>query len=120
MVSVQLADHVDVARSGREVVPIVDRARAQRVVVPGQDDDRLAKPLELGPHEGNGLVGHAVVIEEVAGDQQQIDRIGQRAIDDALEDAPAALAVHHLLMGVSVAVAVEVDVGGVQHSQGAP
>src|SRR6266852_7706883 len=40
--SVQPADHVDVARSGREVVPVVDRVRAQRVMVPGQDDDRLA------------------------------------------------------------------------------
>src|SRR3989441_7189107 len=54
--SVQLADHVDVARSGREVVPVVDRVREQRVVVPGQDDDRLAKPPELGPHERDGPV----------------------------------------------------------------
>src|SRR2546422_5444299 len=116
--SVQPADHVDVARSGRDVVPVVDRVRAQRVVVPGQDDDRLAQPLELGPHEGDGLVGHAVVIEEVAGDQQQVDLIGQRPIDDALEDAPAAHVMRGSLSGIAAAVAVEMDVGGVKHSQG--
>jgi hypothetical protein len=87
-------------------------------VVPGQDDDRLAKPVELGPHEVDSLVGHAVVIEEVAGDQQQVDLIGQRPIDDALEDAPAALGVRGLLVGIAVAIALEMDVGGVKHSQG--
>jgi len=86
-------------------------------MVPGQDDDRLAQPLELGPHEGDGLVGHAVVIEEVAGDQQQVDLVGQRPIDDALEDAPAALVMRDSLSGISAAVAVEMDVGGVKHSQ---
>ncbi len=87
-------------------------------MVPGQDDDRLAQSLELGPHEGDGLVGHAVVIEEVARDQQQVDLIGQRPIDDALEDAPAAHVMRGSLSGIAAAVAVEMDVGGVKHSQG--
>ena len=116
--AVELADHVDVARPGREVVPVVDGVRPQRVVVAGQDDHRLAQPIELGPHERDGLVGHAVVIEEVAGDQQQIDLVGQGAVDDALEDAPAALEVRGLLLRPSVAVAVEMDVGGVKHASG--
>ena len=34
----------------REVVAIVDRRSVQRVVVAGQDDDRLAQPRELGPY----------------------------------------------------------------------
>ena len=42
----------------------------------------------------------------------------QRAIDDPLEDAPAALLMRGLLSGVSVAVALEVDIGGVQHAYG--
>ena len=88
-------------------------------MVAGQDDDRLAKARELGPHEVDGLVGHAVVIEEVAGDQEQIDLIAQRPIDDAPEDAPSALLMRGLLLGVSVAVALEMHVGRVQHSQGA-
>jgi len=89
-------------------------------VVPGQDDDRLTEPRELGSHEVDGLVGHAIVVEQVAGDQHQIDVVVQRAIDDALEDTPAPRLMGGLLARVSVAVALEVDVGGVQHSQGAP
>ena len=116
--AVQPADHVDMARAGREVVSIVDGVRAQRVVVPGNDDDRLAKAIELGPNEGDGFVRHAVVIEEVAGDQQQIDPVGQGAIDDAPEDAPAVLAMRGFMLRMSTAVAVEMHVGGVKHSQG--
>ena len=43
---------------------------------------------------------------------------GGRPIDDALEDAPAALVMRGSLSGISAAVAVEMDVGGVKHSQG--
>jgi hypothetical protein len=92
--------------------------RVQAVVVPGQDDDRLAKPIELGPNEGDGLVGHAIVIEEVAGDQQQVDPIRQGSIDDALKAAPAPLAMRGVLRRISISVAVEVHVSGVKHSQG--
>jgi hypothetical protein len=60
------------------------------------------------------------VIEEIAGDQHEIGLIAQRAIDDPLEDAPAPGLMRGLLACVSVAVALEMDVGGVQHSQGAP
>jgi hypothetical protein len=106
------------AQPGREVMPVVDAVHPQAIMVPGQDDDRVAKPAELGLHEGDGLVGHAVVIEEVARDQQQIDVIGQGPIDNALHDTPAALAMRGLLFGIPVAVAVEVHVGGVKHPQG--
>ena len=88
-------------------------------MVAGQDDDRLAQARELGPHEVDGLVRHAVMVEEVARDQEQIDPIAQRPIDDALEDAPSALLMRGLLTPVTVAVALEMHVGRVQHSQGA-
>src|SRR5206468_2820192 len=117
--AVQPADHADVAEPGREIVAIVDRVRVERIVVPGQDDDRLSEPRELGAHEVDGLVGHAVVIEQVAGDQHEIGAVAQRAIDDARQDAPDPRLVRGLLARVAVAVALEVDVGGVQHSQGA-
>src|SRR6058998_32982 len=54
--AVQPADHADVAEPGREIVAIVDRVRVERIVVPGQDDDRLSEPRELGAHEVDGLV----------------------------------------------------------------
>jgi hypothetical protein len=88
-------------------------------VVARQDDDGPAESRELGPHEVDGIVGHPVVVEEIAGDQQEIDLVDQRAIDDPLEYAPAALLMRGLLSGVSVAVALEVDIGGVQHAYGA-
>ena len=115
--AVQPAEHVDMACPGGEVVPVVDGIRGQHVVVAGQDDDRLAQPRQLAPHEGDGLVGNPVVIEEIAGDQQQVDLVGQGPIDDARPDASAARAMPGLGGGVAAAVAVEVDVGGVQHAQ---
>jgi hypothetical protein len=74
--------------------------------------------MELGPNERDGLVGNPVVIEEVARDQQQINLIRQGPIDDALEDTPTVLGVRCLLSRISVAVAVEMHVGGVKHPQG--
>jgi hypothetical protein len=58
------------------------------------------------------------VIEEVAGDEQQVDLVRDRAIDDALEDVATALAIRGLLVGSSADVTVEVDVGRVEHAQG--
>ena len=87
-------------------------------MVAGQDDDRLSQPVELGSNEGDGLVGHAVVIEEVAGDQQQIGPVCQRPIDDPPKDGPAALGVRSLLGRTAVAVAVQMHVGGVKNTQG--
>ena len=87
-------------------------------MVAGHDDDGPAQPRELAAHELDGLVGDAVVIEQIAGDQQEIDLIAQRAIDDAPEHAPFARAVRRLLAGVTIAIAFEMDVGGVQHSKG--
>ena len=117
--SLQPSDHVDMLRAGGEVVTVVDGVRAQAVVVPGQDHDRLVEAIQLRLNERDGLVGHAVVIEEIARDQQQIDPIRQRAIDDAPEDVPATLGVRGLLFWITVAIAGKMDVGGVKHSQGA-
>ena len=83
-----------------------------------QDDDRLAQALELGPHERDGGVGHAIVVEEVAGDEQQIDLVGERPIDDAPQDAATTLAIRELLLGASPDIAIEVDVGRVKDAEG--
>ncbi len=106
------------ARARADVVPVVDGIGVERVVVPGQDDDGLGEPVELGLGESDRLVGHAVVIEEVAGDQQQIDAIGEGSIDHAPERAAGALVVRRLLPGISVPIAAEVHVGGVEQAQG--
>jgi hypothetical protein len=58
------------------------------------------------------------VIEQVARDQEQIDPICERPIDDAPEDVPVALEMGRLLGGIAVAIAIEMHVGGVKHSQG--
>ena len=87
-------------------------------MVPGQDDDGLAEPAELGLHERHRLVGHAIVIEEIAGDQEEIDAIRQDPIDDAPERVPVALVVRRPLLGIAVSVAAEMHVGGVKHAQG--
>jgi hypothetical protein len=86
-------------------------------VVSGKDHDRLAQPVELSPDERDGLVRSPVVIEEVAGDQHQVDLVRQRAIDDTPEELPAALVVLGLPTGTA-AVAVQVHVGSVQNAEG--
>ena len=88
-------------------------------MVAGQDDDGLAEPAELGLHERHRLVGHAIVIEEVAGDQEEVDAIRQDPIDDAPERVPVALVVRRALLGIAVSVAAEMHVGRVKHAQGA-
>src|SRR6185436_7350699 len=72
---------------------------------------------ELLPHEGHRGVGHAVVVEEIAGDEHQIDRVRQRPIDDALQDTTAALAMGGLLLGVTTDVTVEMHVSRVEHPE---
>ena len=86
-------------------------------MVSRKDHHRLAQPVELSPDEGDGLVRRAVVIEEVAGDQHEIDLVGQGAIDDAPEKLPATLVVLGLPAGTAT-VAVEVDVGRVKDAEG--
>jgi hypothetical protein len=86
-------------------------------VVAGQDHDGLAKAIELGAHEPDRRVVDPVVVEEVTGDRQEIDALGQRAIDDAAEDAPLPVAMRGLLIGAAVRVAAEMDVGGVKNAE---
>jgi len=87
-------------------------------MVPGQDDDGLAEPVELGLHERHRLVGHAIVIEEVAGDQEEVDAIRQDPIDDAPERVPVALVMCGPLLGIATPVAAEMHVSRVKEAQG--
>jgi len=56
------------------------------------------------------------VIEEVAGDQEEIDAIRQDPIDDAPERVAVALVMRRPLLGVAIAVAAEMHVGRVKHA----
>src|SRR4030095_13720665 len=94
------------SRRTNAVVSAVGRVWSERAAA-----SRRAQPIELASNERDGLVGGAVVIEEVAGEQHQIDLVGQGSIDDAPEELPAALVVRRLL-GRTAAVAVEGDGGG--------
>src|SRR5262249_56717595 len=91
--------------------------RVQRVVIAGHDDDGLAKPTDLAADELDQLVGHAVVIEQIAGDQHQVDGVRQRAIDDGAESAASAGLVRRLLSSISIAVAAEMHVCGVEDAE---
>jgi hypothetical protein len=55
--------------------------------------------------------------EEVTGDEQQIDLVGQRPIDNALQDVPTALPIRGLLREGSTDVPVEMHVGRMQHAE---
>ena len=114
----ELANHMNVGCPRGEVGPVVDGIRLQGVVVARQDDYWLTEPIELPPHKGDHVVGHAIVVEKVTRDQEQIDLVRLGSVDDALEETPALLLVRGLLVGIAVTIAAQMHVGCVKNSQG--
>ena len=98
MVRVEDGDHVVVGPAAghrREVVGAVDR-RAVVAVVGARDDDRpdprLGQALELGRHALDRAPRLDVRVEQVAGDQEEVDLLGEREVDGRLERGELPLA----------------------------
>ena len=98
--------HLTATRLGRETV--VDGTFVKAVVISNEKDDRSIRSIQLssGPVE-NGIVD-AVVIEQVAGDQQQVD-VKFDAEVDRCSEGPLTQSVVHL---VEMAVRGVQDLGG--------
>src|SRR5262249_21300937 len=67
--------------------------------------------------EGDQLVGHAVVVEQITRHQQQVHPILQREVDEPPEHTAAALVVRRLPRVVAGAVTSQVNVGGVEDAK---
>ena len=99
-----------------EVVRAVDR-RPVVAVVRARDDDRpdLAggEPLELRRDALDRATRLDVAVEQVAGDQDEIDLLGQRQVDGGGEGGELALALGAGLLTEVVVARAEMDVRGV-------
>ena len=98
-----------------EVVGAVDR-RAVVDVVGARDDDgpdlRLDEALELGRDALDRAARLDVRVEQVAGDEEQVDLLGEREVDGRLEGRELALALGRRLLAEVVVARTEMDVRG--------
>ena len=99
-----------------EVVGAVDRCPVE-AVVGARDDDRpdpgLGQALELGGDALDRAARLDVRIEQVAGDQEEVDLLGQGEVDGRLEGRELALALGGRLLSEIVVSRTEMDVRGV-------
>ncbi len=100
---------------GLEVVGPVDRRAVVRVMRPGQDhrpDLGRDESLKLRGHALDGATRLDVAVEEVAGDQDQVDLLGDRQIDRGDERGELAFSLGTRLLAEVVMTGAEVDVRG--------
>ena len=99
-----------------EVVRAVDRG-AVVDVVRARDDDRadpgLGQSLELGGDALDRAARLDVGVEQVAGDQDEVDLLGDGEVDGGHEGGELALALGGRLLAEVVVTRAEMDVRGV-------
>ena len=83
--AVQLGDDAYVAARRTEVVAMVNAVGMQAIMVARQNDGGAVQTPQLVLRKGDGAVGNAVVIEEVTGDEDDVDLHIEGAVDDGLE-----------------------------------
>ena len=102
--------------SAGEVVRAVDRGAVVDVVGARDDDGpdpRLDEALELRRHALHRSPRLDVGVEQVAGDQDEVDLLGEGEVDRRHERGELALALGGGLLTEVVVARAEVDVGGV-------
>ena len=99
-----------------EVVGAIDR-RAVVDVVRAGDDDRpdlgVGQALELGGDALDRAARLDVAVEQVAGDEEQVDLLGEGEVDGRHEGRELALALGRGLLTEVVVARAEMDVRGV-------
>ena len=98
-----------------EVVGPVDRRVVEDVVGARDDhgpDPRICEARELGRHALDGAARLDIGVEQVAGDQEQFDLLGQGEIDSCLERRELAFALRGRLLTEIVVPRAEMDVSG--------
>ena len=104
----------------RQVVGPVDRRPIEHVVR-ARDDHRadlgLDQPLELGRDALHRAARLDVRVEEVAGDQEEVDLLGQGEVDGRLERRELALTLGAGLLAEIVVSRAQMDVCGMDQPQ---
>ena len=102
-------------RPAREVVGPIDR-RAVADVMGARDDDRpdprLGEPLQLGRDALHGAARLDVGVEQVAGDEEEVDLLGEGEVDGRLEGGELALPLSRRLLTEIVMACAEMHVRG--------
>ncbi len=104
------------AGQGLEVVRPVDRRAVVAVVGAGDDDGPDLGPgqaLELGRHALDRPTRLDVAVEQVAGDQEQVDLLGEGEVDGGHECRELPFALRARLITEVVVARAEMDVRGV-------
>ena len=111
-------DEVVVGRAageGLEVVGAIDR-RAVIGVVRARDDDRADLGFGQSPELRRDALDRSlrldVAVEQVTGDQEQVDLLGKREVDGGGECRELALTLGARLLAEVVVAGTEMDVGG--------
>ena len=119
MVGIDDRDQVVAGRTAGhrgEVVGAIDRGPVE-AVVGARDDDRpdpgLGQALEFGGDALDRAARLDVRVEQVAGDQEEVDLLGQGKVDGRLEGRELALALGGRLLSEIVVSRTEMDVRGV-------
>ena len=86
----RLGDDAHVVARSVEVVAVVNAVGVQAVVVARQNDGGAVQAPQLALREGDDLVGNTIVIEEVAGDEDDVDLRIEGAVNDGLEGTMSA------------------------------
>jgi hypothetical protein len=105
---------------GGEVVCPVDRRAVVAIVRPGDDDGpnpRPAQPLELGGNPVDRTARLGVRIEQVAGDEEDVDLLRDRQVNRGLECGELPLALGRRGLAEVIMAGAEVDVRGVKQSE---
>lgn len=88
--AVQLRNDAHVVARSTEIVALVNAVGMQAVMIARQNDGGAVQATQLVLRKGDGVVGNAVMIEEVAGDEDDVDSRIEGVVDDGLEAAMGA------------------------------
>ena len=116
--AVGVADEAEAGREPFEVVALVGAVAPDGVVVAGQEDGPAGEAVDLVGGEGDDLRPDAGVIEEVAGDEEEVGLRSAGEVDDGLEAGFEAATTGLLASAWTGRVGAQVDVGGVYKPEG--
>jgi hypothetical protein len=102
-----------IGASPRQVDLAIDGLRVQAIMVPGDHDHRAAGTPNLLDGEIDHIARRSIRVEEVSGDEQQVNIFPDGDIDDRAEGLMGHGTVMVRVLGGPIVIDIEMDVGGV-------
>ena len=98
--------------AGGNIVTVINGIGIETVVIARQNHHRSLQTLQLFLDEVHRLVGHPIMIEEVASDKHKINLFVKGMIDDGLETTAIQGTMRVSGLGPPKAVAIEMNISG--------